>query len=233
MDEVARLLTLLALVGAALTLAGSAIVWFLDETRRIQRTLTLALGAPPQPVLTARGRGVGIGFDLRTSRVVVVWDKGAWRMDYRLDELMGVELVVDRQVAARAFRNEARRPLDHLADPEERVRLRFVFDDPAHPDFLIDLWRAEDEDVRGRLTADDALLEANRWVSRMEALLRRPAAARPTSSTAPATVMASLPAPSPAVDTLSDGWNAYDHEEDETGSPPWDDEPADRPGAIT
>lgn len=184
MDEVARLLTLLALAGGALTLLGGAVVWFLDEGRRIRRTLTEGLGAVPQPLLIARGRGTGIGFDLSAGRVCVAWDRGGWRLDYGLDELTGVELIVDRHVAARAFRGEPRRPLDHLADPEALVRLRFVFDDPGHPDFELDLWRPEDEGRRGRLDADAALHEANRWMSRMESLLRRPGA-RPSAAPAP------------------------------------------------
>lgn len=184
MDEVARLLTLLALLGVALTALGGACVWFLDETRRIRRTLTQALQAIPQPMLVARGRGVGIGFDLARNLVAVTWDRGGWQMTYRLDEMIGVELVVDRHVAARAFRGEPRRPLDQLAAPTERLRLRFVFDDPAHPDFELDLWRPEDEGRRGRLDADEALHEANRWMARMESLLRRPAAAKPPLSVA-------------------------------------------------
>lgn len=176
MDEVARLLTLLALLGGAMTLLGGACIWFLDEVRRIRRTLTEALGAVPQPMLVARGRGVGLGFNLSRSLICVTWDRGGWRLTYRLDEMIGAELIVDRQVAARAFRGEPRRALDQLADPQERVRLRFLFDDPGHPDFEVDLWRPEDDGRRGRLYADEALHEANRWMARVESLLRRPVA---------------------------------------------------------
>src|SRR5688500_14149671 len=199
MDEVARLLTLLALAGGALTLLGAVVVWFLEEGRRIRRTLTEALETPPQPLLIARGRGAGIGFDLVRNRVCVTWDKGGWRLDYGLDELVGVELIVDRQVAARAFRGEGRKPLDQLADPHERVRLRFVFDDPAHPDFELDLWRPEDEGRRGRLTADEALHEANRWMARMESLLRRPVT-KPAAVPAPAAATRVAPPAAPVFD---------------------------------
>jgi len=192
MEELARLLTLLALAGGALTLLGGAVVWFLDESRRIRRTLTEGLGATPQPMLIARGRGTGIGFDLSTGRVCVAWDRGGWRLDYRLDELVGVELIVDRQVAARAFRGEPRRPLDQLADAAELVRLRFVFDDPGHPDFRLDLWRLEDEGRRGRLDADEAVHEANSWMARMESLLRRPVA-KPATPAPIATRVAPAP----------------------------------------
>jgi hypothetical protein len=117
MDEAARLLTLLALVGAAFAVLGGICAWFLDERRRLTRALTRALGAAPQPLLIARGRGAGVGFDLASGHVVVAWDKGGWTLTYRLEELMGVELIVDRRVVARAFRGEPRRPLDELAAP--------------------------------------------------------------------------------------------------------------------
>ena len=196
MDEFARLLTLIALASGALTLLGGAVVWFLEEGRRIRRTLTEGLGVPPQPLLVARGRGAGIGFDLPGARVCVTWDRGGWRLDYGLDELVGVELIVDRQVAARAFRGEPRKPLDQLADPQERVRLRFVFDDATHPDFELDLWLPGDEDRRGRLDAGAALHEANRWMARMDSLLRRPVARPAGAAVSPrATPPAAFPGP--------------------------------------
>lgn len=198
MDEVARLLTLLALLGGAMTLLGGVCVWYLDETRRIRRTLVQALGAEPQPMLVARGRGLGIGFELARKLVVVTWDKGGWRLDYRLDELEGVELIVDRQVAARVFRGEPRRALDQLSDPQERVRLRFIFDDPEHADFEMDIWRPEDDGRRGRLYGDEALREANRWMARMESVLRR-AAAKPAARPAQTPPAAAPAAPSASV----------------------------------
>ena len=173
MDDFARLLTLLALSGGALTLLGAFVVWRLDEVRRIRRSFSLVLRADPQPLLTARGRGAGIGFNLASSQLAVTSDRGDWCLVYGVPELMGVELIVDRQVAARVFRGEPRLPLAQLAVPQDWVRLRFVFDDPSHPDFAVDLWRPEDEQVHGRLEGDAALQEANRWIARMEAILRR------------------------------------------------------------
>lgn len=227
MDEVARLLTLLALVGGAFTLVGGAFVWFLDETRRIRRSLTLVLGAAPKPMLAARGRGLGIGFDLSTDRLAVTWDKGAWCLIYRVEELMGVELIVDRQVAARAFRGEPRRPLDHLAEPEERVRLRFVFDDAGHPDFEIDIWRLEDEGRSGRLDPETALHDANRWVARIESVLRRPIPPRQQVALSPP-IPALVTTPEPAPEVRADPFFDDDDEDD----PPWDDEIGDHERAL-
>lgn len=200
MDEAARLLTLLALVGGALTMVGAAFAYHLDATRRVRRTLTQALGVVPQPMLTAGG--CGVGFDLGHDRVAVAWDRGGWRLTYGLDELTGVELIVDRTVSARTFRGEARRGLDNLAEPQERVRLRFLFDDPAYPEFLIDLWQASEGGRRGRPSAEEALHEANRWMARMESLLRRPGERRP----APAVTAATSP-PGPRFDLGDDPLN--------------------------
>ncbi len=225
MDEAARLITLLALAGGALTLLGAVFAWFLDETRRIRRTLRLALGAEPEPWLAACGRGVGIGFNLATGELAVTWDRGGWRLGYAIAELIGVELIVDRRVAARAFRGEPRRPLDHLDAPQERVRLRFVFDDPGRPDFDIDLWRPEDVGRRGRLEPEEALHEANRWLARIEALLRRhpprPAAIPAPLALAPPPVARPAPATSPPAGPLfEDAGPPWDDDEDEiTGDP--------------
>ncbi|MEW5686015.1 MAG: hypothetical protein AB1942_13930 [Pseudomonadota bacterium] len=217
MDEAARLLTLLAIVGGALTMVGAAFAYVLDETRRVEKTLTQGLGVPPQPMLTARGRGTGVGFDLAAGRMCVTWDRGGWRLDYRLEELVGVELVVDDRIAARAFRHEPRRGLDQLAPPAELVRLRFIFDDPRNPDFEVDLWRPEDDGRKGRFEGPEALKEANRWMASMEAVLRRSApkaAAAPAPAAAPAQRQASAPPPAPL----------FDLEDDDLDDPPWDDD---------
>ncbi len=87
------------------------------------------------------------------------------------------------------------------------MRLRFVFDDPGHPDFEMDLWVPEDEGARAASDADEALHEANRWMARMESLLRRPVAKpaprrRPASGGGPAAAARRAPAaPQPAAAT--------------------------------
>lgn len=174
MDEVARLILLLAFTGGALTVLGAAFVWFLDEGRRMRRSLKKVLGGDPHALLLARGRGKAIGFDFAANTVAVTWDVGGWCLLYRVDELMGAELVLDGQVAARTHRGEPRRALDHLSGAQDHVRLRFVFDDPTYPDFDLDLWLAAADGRRKLPTAAEALQEGNRWIARMESLLRRP-----------------------------------------------------------
>lgn len=188
MREVAQLLLLVALAGAGVTFLGTLALWLMDETRRIRRALTRVLGAEVEIMLVARGRGRGTGVSFATGLCAVAWDAGAWCLVYRIDELMGAELIIDGQVVGRAFRGEPRRALEQLVTQASRVTLRLVFDDPHHPDFDLDLWQAGDERRRTGGSPADAVQEANSWLARAEAILRRPQtpkAAPLAASTAP------------------------------------------------
>jgi hypothetical protein len=177
MDDLTRLLVLLVVAGLAVTVLAGAVRWYMDEGRRVRRGLKAVLRGDVHGFLVARGRGRGVGFDFTSNQVAVVWDQGAWGLVYTLDELMGAEVIVDRLVAGRVHRGEARKALD-VFGAEERVALRLVFDDPANPDFVLDLWLPEDGGRRDELPPGESIAEANRWLARIEALLRRPAARR-------------------------------------------------------
>ncbi len=205
MDEVGPLIVLMVIAGVAFTALGSAAVWHLDEGRRIRRSLKKVLGGEPHALLIARGTGKGVGFDFGANLVVVAWDKGGWCLEYRVEELMGAELIVDGQVVARTHRGEQRRALDSLAGAQEHVRLRFVFDDPTYPDFLLDLWRRGDEAGKKAFTSAEALQEGNRWIARMESLLRRPVPRRGATLAAP-----TRPATPPPAD--------FDDDDDDDGA---------------
>ena len=194
MNDVVRLLLMLALAGTAVTFAGSFAIWFFDEDRRIGRALKRVLKGEPEAMLVARGRGRGVGVNFATGLAAVAWDAGAWCLVYRIDELMGAELIIDDQVVARAHREEQRRALDQRVSHAARVTLRLIFDDPQHPDFELDLWLTGDESRRVAASPGAAVLEANRWLARAEAILRRPRALNPSASAATA-VTAPLPPP--------------------------------------
>jgi hypothetical protein len=178
MNDFARLILLLVLAGAALTVLGGAAIWFMEEERRIRRAFRNVLGARAEAVVVAKGRGRAAGFCFSRGAMAVAWDFGAWCLVYRVEELMGAELVVDGEVVGRAYRGEPRRALDQVASDASQVTLRLVFDDPKHPDFDLDLWLAGDEARRGAGKPAAAVQEANRWLARAEAILRRPAARR-------------------------------------------------------
>jgi hypothetical protein len=191
MDEVTRLLVLLGVAGVAVTAMAGVARWRMNEGRRIRRGLKAVLKGDVHGFLVALGRGRGVGFNFTRSQVAVVWDAGAWGFVYALDELMGAEAIVDGMVVGRVHRGEARRALDTF-DAAERVALRLVFDDPGQPDFVLDLWLPEDEARRDELPPAEAIAEANRWLARIEALLRRPVTSRRASR-------APVVAPAPAV----------------------------------
>ena len=217
MDEVARLLVLLAVAGAALTLLGGVVIWRMDEGRRTRRGLRVMLKGDTHGLLVARGRGRGIGFNFTYNMVACSWDQGAWGLVYQLDELIGAEAIADGQVVARVHRGEVRRALDSLGGAEERVALRLAFDDLTYPEFVLDLWLPQDEGRRDGLSPEEALEECNRWLGRIEALFRRPDASRAKAAVAPAppTVAAPL-APLPAF--LTDADEDEDQEEDQAFS---------------
>jgi hypothetical protein len=198
MHELVGLLVMLGGAGIILTVAGAIAIWHADEGRRIRRGLKIILKADLHGYLVARGRGRGLGFNFTSNRVGVAWDQGAWGLVYRLDELIGAEVIADGVVVGRAYRGETRRALDSLGGAEHRVALRLVFDDLTKPEFVLDLWLPVDETRRGALTASEALEECNRWLARIEALFRRPMAPRP----APQVAAPSAPPLAPVVSAL-------------------------------
>lgn len=197
MDDITRLLILLVLAGMGLTVLAGFGRWYTDEGRRVRRGLKAVLKGDVHGYLVARGRGRGVGFDFTSNAVAVAWDQGAWGLVYALDELMGCEVIVDHQVTGRVYRGEARRALDAF-DAETQVSLRLIFDDPGHPDFVLDLWLPQDAGRRDELPPGEAIAEANRWLARIEALLRRPMASRRHDRSAP-----SPAAPFPAATPIS------------------------------
>lgn len=207
MSELARLLLFVAIAGSAVTFLGSLAIWYGDEDRRIRRALRNVLKSDPEGLILARGRGRGAGFSFSTNLLAVAWDRGAWCLIYRLDELMGAELLVDGQVLGRVFRGEGRRAIDHVSPQAERVTLRLIFDDPRHPDFGLDLWAPGDEQRRESRSPAELVQEANRWLARCEAIVRRPLPPRAVKETV---VAAPVRAPDP---------EPFDDDEDEVRAP--------------
>lgn len=224
MSDLARLLLLLGFAGLVVTLGGSVAIWWMEESRRIRRALKKVLGAEAEALIIAQGRGRGAGFTFRTGLAAVTWDAGGWCLVYRIDELEGAEILVDGMVAARAFRGEPRRPLDQVPQEASRVTLRLIFDDPAHPDFDLDLWVAGEDEGRPDASPKAAAKEANRWMARAEAILRRPGLprARPLSEPAEPPAPIAVPAPPPPAPPPQAPTDHLDLDDDDDEGPPWD-----------
>lgn len=232
MSDLARLLLLLGFAGLVVTLAGSGVIWFMEESRRIRRALKKVLKGDPEAMIVAPGRGRAAGFSFSTGLLAVTWDTGGWCLIYRINELQGAEIIVDGTVVARAYRGEPRRPLDQTVDEAARVSLRLVFDDPANPDFELDLFAAVDAARRPDASPKAAVQEANRWMARAEAILRRPglnptpAMAEPPPSASPAFApLAPVPPPAPAPPPVAPSPELLEQPDlytDDDDDPPWD-----------
>jgi hypothetical protein len=187
-SETARLMLILALAGAAFTFIGSGLIWVMDPARRLGQALKRVLGASPEAVLLSPSTGRGAGLAFQTERLAVCWNNGAWCLIYRIDELTGAELLIDGQVVGRALRGEPSRTLDRAGAASDSIVLRLIFDDPRHPDFKVELWTRSDAMRREAPSPTDAIAEANSWLARTEALIRRPRPGPPAPviDTAPA-----------------------------------------------
>ncbi|MBI1407828.1 MAG: hypothetical protein GC145_17070 [Caulobacter sp.] len=221
MNELARLLVTLALAGTAVTFLGSFILWLTNEERRIGGALKRVLQGPSEATLIARGRGRGAGLSVTTGLFATVWDKGAWCMVYRLEEVTGAELLVDGEVAARVFRGEPRKALDRVPATAREVVLRLVFDDPRYPDFDLELWTLGDETRREAPTAARCAQAANQWLARIESIVRRPR--QPAVSAAPPPPP-SAPPPKVARPAAPPAGGGFDEAEENDDAPPWDDD---------
>lgn len=189
MTQLGPFLVLIGVVAVALAALGGMVAWYNEQGRRIRRGLRRVLKGDTHALIIAPGRGRGAGFNFTSNTMAVAWDAGGWCLIYKIDELLGAELVVDGQVAARAYRGEPRRPLDVLGGAEKQVALRLVFDDPQYPDFHLELWSAERTPRSGEYKAAEAVEEGNRWLARVESIFRRQpgnGAARPANPANPA-----------------------------------------------
>jgi len=173
MTQLGPFLVLIGVVAVALAALGGMVAWYNEQGRRIRRGLRRVLKGDTHALIIAPGRGRGAGFNFTSNTMAVAWDAGGWCLIYQIDELLGAELVVDGQVAARAYRGEPRRPLDVLGGAEKQVALRLVFDDPQYPDFHLELWSAERTPRSGEFKAAEAVEEGNRWLARVESVFRR------------------------------------------------------------
>ena len=203
MNEWLRLVLAIGAAGVGVTLAGALTAWWLNEPRRLARVFRHALDGPPDAALIAAGTGRGVALSLASRRIVTAWDRGGWRIVYPLDEWMGAEIDLDGAVAARAVRGEPTRRLDRASGAEGEVRLRLIFDDPGHPDFELELWPSHAR--RGGFERPrDAIAEANRWIARIEAVLRR-AGSQPAEIARPAPVHRPIPPVGQEVDIFEGG----------------------------
>lgn len=202
MNDALRLALLLMIAALALTAIGAILARSLDQGRRLTRYLRMALGAEPEGVMMDRGGGKAMAFNLDAGKVAVLWDRGKKGLVYRLDQLIGAEMTIDNIVLARCFRDRPIMPLDEIPLAVHRGVMRVVFDNPRDPEYELEIWPAINGRGHEHRSPADAVQAGRKWLTQLEAIQRRPAAAR--TLTRPAAPAAILP--------------------DEDDLPPWDED---------
>jgi len=179
MNEIVRLA--LVFLGAAfvLSLGAAAALRGLRPDRRVRGALRRAAGAKPDAQINT-GEG-GVAFCSATGVLAVAWDKGRWRLTYPLEEVLGAEIIIDDLVAARAFAGETTRGLGRIPSHAARIALRLLFDEPGHPDFELVLWPGGAAPGEPAASPAGAARDANTWLARIDALVRRSANRAPTA----------------------------------------------------
>src|SRR5271165_7138600 len=124
MHNLVRFILVLGFAGSATTLVAGLWAWWNEEDRRLRRIARRVLGGEPDAAIIARGRDSAAAFRLASNEVLVMRRGGASALLYPMRLLVGAELIVDGEVAARAVRDEPRRALDRISGEAKRVTLR-------------------------------------------------------------------------------------------------------------
>jgi hypothetical protein len=173
MHQAVGVILLIVFIALAVVVAAAFLASWLEPGAQTLRALTKILGAPPEVSAIAAVRSQGAALRVAEGRLAVVRGPKDTGLIYDLDELVGVELIFDNQVAARMYRGEPRRPLDHIAPAVRRVMLRLAFDDLRYPDFELELLNPADFGLKQPPDPEVAVQEGRRWFARLEAVLRR------------------------------------------------------------
>ena len=188
---------LLFLVGAAaITAAAMAWRWWMEPVRRSRRALAARLGGVLDGLVLSADRGEGVGFRVSPPGIAVLRGPGDQGLIFGFEELLGVELMINGEVRARAYRGEPRRPLDVTRLRLEHLALRLVFDDLRYPEFELRLREPGDAGD----ASSEALDAARRMFAHLEAVLRQTGTAEIARPPAPAPPPPALAEDEPEAD---------------------------------
>jgi hypothetical protein len=201
MTELIRILLILGIISAALTMVGAAVAWWRAEDRRLGRVIAGVFEGPVDAQIIGKGQNAAIAIGDEPPQILVLREGGAKARIYQLSHLLGAELDVDDVLVSRAFLGEARMPLDHAASNAQSVVLRLLFYDPKHPDFELVIW-SQRKRAGPEQTSDLTIREGARWVARIDTLIRQYAREAQNQTPPPPPRPQRPPAPAPLFDDL-------------------------------
>ena len=206
MAHAARILLYFFFAGIGLTLIASGLMWWFEATRRLTRALTSSLGKAPDAIVYDIGGKKAAGLDFTAGDLAIMWNAGGQGLVFAFDEIDGAELIVDERVVARAQKGEARRVLNETHTQASRVTLRLMFEDVQTPEFEVALFGDVSHNPVHPKTAADAVRLGRKWLSHVDAVIKRmpasqtetpayPAKSEPPADTPPPTKVNSRAAP--------------------------------------
>ncbi len=220
MAHAARILLYFFFAGIGLTLIASGLMWWFEATRRLTRALTSSLGKAPDAIVYDIGGKKAAGLDFTAGDLAIMWNTGGQGLVFTFDEIDGAELIVDERVVARAQKGEARRVLNETHTQASRVTLRLMFEDVQTPEFEVMLFGDVSHNPVHPKTAADAVRLGRKWLSHIDAVIKRMPASQTETSAYPAKTEPSADTPPPAkVNT-----RAAPPPPAQPDRPPWEDD---------
>lgn len=182
MDETLRVVLWFVLAGVGLLILSSAVLWWSESSRRLTRGLLKSLGKPADAIIYDLDGQKAAGLDFSAGDIAVLWECGRHGLVFSFDEIDGAELIVDEKIVARTQKGETRRVMDETYPNASRVTLRLMFDDIETPEFEVELFGQISQNPVHPKTAADAVRLGRKWLSHVDAVIKRPAAVRPRAT---------------------------------------------------
>ena len=155
-----------------------------EEPRKLEDEIREALaGAKPDVESIEPVRKAAIAISYMSNKIVIVREFGKLPTRiYAISDLFGMEVFVDGRIFARVVRAGTAKPLDtgsykaidDISPQVNDVTVRFIFDDPVHPEYQLILWRPDDALTPRAEGPRAAMVRAQKWFHHIEAILRRP-----------------------------------------------------------
>jgi len=187
MAHAARILLYFLFAGIGLTLIASGLMWWFEASRRLARALNTALGKPADAIVYDLGGHKAAALDFTAGDLAIMWNTGGQGLVFAFDEIEGAELIVDERVVARAQKGESRKVLNETHANASRVTLRLMFNDVQTPEFELNLYGDVSHNPVHAKTAGEAVALGRKWLSHIDAVIKRhPAAASPYPAEEPA-----------------------------------------------
>ena len=218
MVHAARILLYFLFAGIGLTLIASGLMWWFEASRRLNRAINAALGKTADAIVYDLYGQKAAGLDFTAGDLAIMWNTGAQGLVFAFDEIEGAELIVDERVVARAQKGEARRVLNETHAQASKVTLRLMFDDVEMPEFELNLFGEISHNPVHAKTAAEAVRIGRKWLSHIDAVIKRMPQAPEAASAYPAVAHN---ATDDHVYAPSSGATHFNATQD---TPPWEDD---------